>query len=74
MGCQNKKMQTLEHFWAAKIRKCKHYSTFAGFMSELNNTRALLGCQDEKMQTLQHFFGVWLVAAARFLEEGLLII
>ena len=23
-GCQDEKMQTLEHFWAAKMKKCKH--------------------------------------------------
>ena len=24
LGCQDEKMQTLQHFWAAKMRKCKH--------------------------------------------------
>ena len=28
VGCQDEKMQTLEHFWAAKMRKCKHENIF----------------------------------------------
>ena len=28
LACQDEKMQTLRHFWLAKMRKCKHYVTF----------------------------------------------
>ena len=45
-------MQTLHHFWAPKMRKCKHYTDFGFPRWENANTTPLWDSQHEKMQTL----------------------
>ena len=69
LGCQDKKMQTLDNFCLVSVfdenREHGFWATLQWFCSVLicgsvktNNTRWFLGCQDRKMQTLEHFLGV----------------
>ena len=51
MECQDEKIKILQLFWAAKMRKFKHYNIFEVPRCENANTTALLGCQDENTAT-----------------------